>query len=126
MEFRRPVNLDLTKFAFPVTAIASIIHRISGVVIFLTLPLLLYFFDKSLSSEASFNRLVHLLKADLLMKLLLLMFLTALFYHLAAGVKHLLADFGIGEELASARLATYILITVTFVVILLLIFYIFV
>ena len=100
MQSKRPVNLDLTKFAFPLIAIVSIFHRITGVIIFLFLPFLLYFLDQSLSSQAGFDHTVALFQQHIFVRFCLLVFLSALFYHLLAGIKHLLADFGIGEELA--------------------------
>ena len=120
MPSKRPVNLDLTKFAFPLIAIVSIVHRISGVVIFLFLPFLLYFLDQSLSSQAGFDGVVALFTENMLIRLCLLLFLTALLYHLLAGIKHLLADFGIGEELASARLLTYVFLAVMAVLVIIL------
>lgn len=113
MQAKRPVNLDLTKFAFPFIAIGSILHRISGVVIFLALPFILCFFDQSLSSKADFDQLVYLLNHDLLLQFLVLSFVAALLYHLFAGIKHLFADFGIGEDLRCAKLATSLVVALT-------------
>ena len=87
MPSKRPVNLDLTKFAFPLIAIVSIVHRISGVVIFLFLPFLLYFLDQSLSSQAGFDGVVVLFTENVLIRLCLLLFLVALLYHLLADTK---------------------------------------
>lgn len=101
---RRPVNLDLTKFAFPVTSYASILHRLSGALLFFGTAGLLLALDLSLSSEAGFNRLAAMLSAPLV-KFTAFILLSALGYHLIAGIKHLLQDMGLGESLAGGILA---------------------
>ena len=55
MNKKRPINLDLATIRFPVMAIASIFHRISGIGIFVLLPVIMWYLDKSLQSEASFQ-----------------------------------------------------------------------
>lgn len=99
----RPVNLDLTKFSFPLPALASITHRITGVILFVGLVFLLYVFNLSLASPAAFAEAVALFDAPLA-KLITWGLLTALGYHLVAGVKHLFLDFDFGDTLEGARL----------------------
>ena len=96
MKDTRPINLDITTIKFPLAAITSILHRISGIGLFLGVGILLYFLQLSLSSEAGFNRTLQLLDS-ILIKFLMWMILVALFYHMIAGLKHLLLDNGIGE-----------------------------
>ncbi len=98
----RPVNLDLVSLKFPPMAIASILHRISGLILFLLLPFMLYFLNASLQSSLSFNRLQALL-TNPSYKLILWAFSAALVYHLLAGFRHMFMDIGIGEQLAIAR-----------------------
>ena len=50
MKTDRPINLALTKFKFPLAAIASITHRITGVLLFVGIAFLLYLLDQSLTS----------------------------------------------------------------------------
>ncbi len=102
MNKKRPVNLDLGTLKFPVMAIASILHRISGMVLFLLLPLMLYFLQLSLDSPQSFADL-QILFASPLIKILLWVFCSALIYHLLAGIRHLLMDLGLGEHLPAGR-----------------------
>jgi len=102
MKDTRPVNLDLTTIKFPLAAITSILHRISGIGLFLGVGILLYFLKLSLSSEAGFNRALQLLDSSLI-KVLMWMILMAVFYHLIAGLKHLLLDIGIGESKEGAN-----------------------
>ena len=65
MNDKRPVNLDLSTIKFPVTAIASITHRVTGVAIFLALPILLWMLDRSLASPESFADLKELMTSPL-------------------------------------------------------------
>lgn len=99
---KRPINLDLGSFSYPAMAIASILHRISGLVLFILLPLMMWFLSASLSSPLSFDRL-QIELANPCYKFLLWAFSTALIYHLIAGIRHILLDIGIGEHVAMAR-----------------------
>ncbi|WP_075187929.1 succinate dehydrogenase, cytochrome b556 subunit [Teredinibacter haidensis] len=103
MKNNRPVNLDLSTIKFPVTAIVSILHRVSGVVLLAGVIVLLLMLDMSLSSEESYNQLADLL-ATLWAKLVLWGVLAALAYHFCAGVRHLIMDVGVGESLKGGRL----------------------
>ena len=93
----RPVNLDLTTVKFPLPAITSILHRISGVGLFFGIGIVLYFLQLSLESEAGFERVLELLRATPV-KLTIWLILAGLLYHLIAGIKHLLMDWGLGES----------------------------
>jgi succinate dehydrogenase / fumarate reductase, cytochrome b subunit len=97
MKAKRPVNLDLTTIRQPVAAIASITHRVSGVIVFLGIAGLLCLLDVSLTSEEDFNS-VQAAALSPFVRFLLWGVLAALAYHLVAGVKHLFLDFGIGES----------------------------
>ena len=103
----RPVNLDITTFKFPLPAITSILHRISGVALFIATAILLYLLQLSLSSEQGFSEAVAIMDGTL-MKIVLWAITTGLFYHLIAGVKHLLMDLGWGETKQSAQLGAQI------------------
>jgi succinate dehydrogenase / fumarate reductase cytochrome b subunit len=100
---KRPVNLDLSTIKFPVTAIASITHRVTGVAIFLALPILLWMLDRSLASPESFADLKELMMTSLLVKLVVWAILSVLLYHLVAGIRHLIMDIGVGESLEGGR-----------------------
>lgn len=111
---KRPVNLDLGTLKFPAMAIASILHRISGLVMFLLLPFMLYFLDLSLKSEASFTEL-HNLLASSYCRLLLWAFSTALVYHLLAGIRHMIMDMGYGEHVCAGRRSAVVVIALAVV-----------
>lgn len=106
MKDPRPVNLDLFSIRFPLPAITSILHRISGAFLFLVVAGLLYLLDLSLDSAAGFAAAAELL-AGLPARLLLWLVLTGLAYHLIAGCRHLLMDMGIGESLQGGVLGAY-------------------
>ncbi|ASK34038.1 succinate dehydrogenase, cytochrome b556 subunit [Alloalcanivorax mobilis] len=118
MNDKRPVNLDLTTIKFPVTAIASITHRVTGVAIFVALPILLWMMDRSLASPESFADFKQLMTSPLL-KLVVWAILAALFYHLVAGIRHLIMDTGVGETLEGGRRGASATFIVTAVLILL-------
>ncbi|MAC47756.1 succinate dehydrogenase, cytochrome b556 subunit [Oceanospirillum beijerinckii] len=99
MNSKRPVNLDLATIKLPLPAYTSIVHRITGVILFIGLAFLFSAFDSSLESEASFNAVKETLQESAFAKFVLWGLLSALAYHLVAGIKHLIMDLGIGETL---------------------------
>ena len=97
----RPINVglaDMLSLKWPVTAIASIAHRIAGGILFVGVALMLFALEMSLSSEAGFESLKEMISRPL-GKLITWTLLSALAYHLVAGVKHLIMDLGFGETL---------------------------
>lgn len=94
---QRPVNLNLLTIHFPVTAIVSILHRVSGVITFVALGVLLWLLGLSLSSEEGFTAVKGML-ASIWVKLIIWGILTALTYHILGGIRHLLTDFGLLSE----------------------------
>ena len=102
MKTKQPVNLNLFTIRFPVPAIVSILHRISGILLFLAIPFILYLLKVSLASEESFLDLRQSLVSPL-SKGLMLCLLAAFFYHFVAGIRHLFMDMGCGDELANGR-----------------------
>lgn len=112
---QRPVNLDLKTISFPITAIASILHRVSGVITFIALGILLWLLSLSLSSEQGFAQ-AQAITDTFLVKFILWGILTALAYHVIGGVRHLLMDLGFGEEnLAVASRSARIAFAITIV-----------
>ena len=106
---KRPVNLDIGTISLPVTAYTSILHRVSGVVLFFATGILLWMLDASLASQESFDSLKSILTSPFA-KLVLWGILAALVYHLIAGIRHLFMDFGIGETLEGGVLGAKIVI----------------
>ena len=98
MNDNRPKNLDITTFNYPLPAITSLLHRLSGAFIFIGVALVLYLLELSLQSESGFA-LVQELLSNVLIKCMAWAVLAGLLYHLIAGIKHLLMDLGFGETL---------------------------
>ena len=103
MKDNRPVNLDFTTFKLPLPAITSILHRVSGGILFVGVALLLFLLDTSLESAEGFATVSEWL-GNPLVKLITWAVMAALLYHLLAGIKHLVMDLGFGETLAGANL----------------------
>jgi succinate dehydrogenase / fumarate reductase cytochrome b subunit len=97
----RPKNLDLSTVKFPVTATASILHRVSGIIIFIALSILLFLLHCSLTNESGF-KFVAGLTDGLILKFILWGTLTALAYHAIFGIRHMIQDLGHWEEMQSA------------------------
>ena len=97
----RPVYLDLTKIRLPMSAFSSITHRLSGMYIFfVTLPLILYVIDQSLSSRSSFDKLADDIVSISFFSFFLFISVSIFWYHILTGVRHLIMDFfHIGESL---------------------------
>lgn len=118
MKDNRPVNLDLTKFSFPLPALTSIVHRVTGVALFVGMAFLLYALDLSLASPEGFDSVKECLDT-FIAKFVIWGIVSALLYHLVAGIKHLLMDAGIGETLEGGVLGAKLTIVISVVLIVL-------
>lgn len=89
---------DLPSYRLPVAGIVSILHRISGAIMFLLLPFIIWLFDKSLTSEISFQKFTAAFTEGLwifpgvIIKLVVLALIWAYLHHLIAGLRHLWMD----------------------------------
>ena len=99
---RRPVFLDLTRIHLPVTAVISIVHRITGVLFFLFIPLLVYVFELSLSSQQGYETVSGILDRWLV-RLVVVVMLWGFAHHFLAGIRYLLIDIDIGVGRESSR-----------------------
>ena len=115
---QRPKNLNLFTIHFPIPAIVSILHRISGFALFILIPIVIWIWGLSVSSPDTFSTVQQWLSSPLL-KFLLWLFLVPFCYHLVAGIRHLLMDINIGDELKSGRLAAWITMVVAAVLVIL-------
>lgn len=101
MRKKRPKNLDLSTVKFPITAIASILHRVSGIIVFIALAIFLLLLNCSLTSAEDFQRVQDYF--DLfIVKFIFWGALTGLAYHSVFGIRHMIQDLGYWEELDSA------------------------
>ena len=109
----RPVYLNLLAIRQPLPAIVSILHRISGALLFLVaIPLLLWFVQRSLASQEAFDAALRPLTTPL-GKLVLLALAWSYLYHLLAGLRHLALDLHVGVELAPARSSAAIILVLS-------------
>ncbi|AKF39075.1 TPA: succinate dehydrogenase cytochrome b556 subunit [Yersinia enterocolitica] len=112
---QRPVNLDLQTIRFPVTAIASILHRVSGVMTFVAVGILLWLLGLSVSSQEGFMQAAAVMNS-FFVKFIFWGILTALAYHVCGGIRHLLMDFGYVEEsLAAGTRSAQVVMVLTLV-----------
>ena len=91
-EFRNIGIGDITmRYRLPLAAKLSILHRVSGALLFVFLPFLLYLFDQSLTSEISFETF-KLFLSNIVVKLITLVLAWAFLFHFCAGIRHLVMD----------------------------------
>lgn len=98
----RPVFLNLFQIRLPIAGVMSIIHRVTGVVMVLAIPVLVWLLETSLSSEAGFAEVSAALNSGLMM-LMLFLALWGLMHHLLAGIRYLLIDIDVGVERPTYR-----------------------
>lgn len=98
----RPKHLNLFVIKLPIAGFASILHRISGLGLFLMLPLLLWMLDMSLRSPESYQSLQSVIGHPLV-KLVLIGLIWAFLHHFFMGIRILLIDIHIGVEKLQAR-----------------------
>ena len=102
MTQQRPKNLDLTRIRLPLPGLVSILHRISGALLFLLIPFVLYLLGASLGSAEGFARCAAVVGHPL-GKLVLLALLWGLLHHFFAGLRFLALDIHWGASLGAAR-----------------------
>jgi succinate dehydrogenase / fumarate reductase cytochrome b subunit len=98
----RPVFLDLRKIRLPVNALVSILHRVTGVLLIVSIPLVLGLFALSLSGPEGFSDAAAALRHPL-GRLLLLGWFWLLMHHFFVGIRFLLLEVGIGETRQGSR-----------------------
>jgi len=106
----RPVYLNLVRIRLPLPGIVSILHRISGAVLFLfAIPLVLFAMQTSLESTDGFANLKSTF-AHPLCKLVLVGLLWAYLHHFFAGIRYLLIDLQVGDDLTPARQSSVVVL----------------
>jgi succinate dehydrogenase / fumarate reductase cytochrome b subunit len=111
---KRPKNLDLATIRQPIPAVLSILHRISGAVLFLLMPCLLWLFQQSLASPESYAA-AQAVVANPLVKLVLLGLIWLYMHHFCAGIRYLRLDLHKGIDLQSARFSSKVVFFVSIV-----------
>jgi len=89
---------DLPGYRLPLAGVVSILHRISGALMFVLLPFIIWMFDASVSSEISYRRFLNVFEQGFgvfpgwMLKLVALALIWAFLHHLIAGLRHLWMD----------------------------------
>lgn len=117
MKQTRPKNLNLFTIRFPVMAIVSILHRVTGAFLFLLIPFLLWSLQYSLT-DTGFEAIQQWMDT-IYFKLLVWILFIPLCFHLVAGVRHLFSDIHIGDTLKLGRKMAYMTFIVTAIIVLL-------
>ncbi|WCN07613.1 succinate dehydrogenase, cytochrome b556 subunit [Marinomonas mediterranea] len=112
MSKARPVNLDIKTIRLPVTAIASILHRISAVILWVGFGVFLVTAYFSLNSKDGFGYVSSLLADYFVIQFVIWGMLTALGYYMVATLKHLVQDMGYFEELESGKMIANVAIAI--------------
>lgn len=115
---KNPVYLNLFQLHLPITGWVSILHRLTGALLFLLLPLMVWGFVLALSGEAGFAKMSTYL-ATPFAKLFLLVAVAGLAQHFFAGLRHLAMDAHWGVSLRSARMTSLIVLLATGIVVVL-------
>lgn len=103
----KPVYLNPFTFAFPITAIVSFLHRVSGVILFFLIPLILWLLASVLHYQFAISYMC---------KVLIWGLLSTLVYHLLSGIRHLVMDSGHGESKTHARITSYLVLAIAILV----------
>ncbi|MEE9444698.1 MAG: succinate dehydrogenase, cytochrome b556 subunit [Cocleimonas sp.] len=112
MNKQAPVYLNLFKIKLPLTGIVSLLHRVTGVLLFLAIPFSIYLLQMSLKSKQGFLEALDLVNSPLLIFIELIIF-SALIYHLFAGIRFLIMDSDIGVDLKTAMTSSWVVIIAT-------------
>ena len=114
--------VDALGYRLPLAGLVSILHRASGLLMFILLPFVIWMFDKSVTSEISFGEFTSVFRAagyGWFVKLVALGLIWAYLHHLIAGLRHLLMDVShsavtkeFGRQSAVFTLAASLLLTV--------------
>jgi succinate dehydrogenase / fumarate reductase cytochrome b subunit len=102
----RVVFLNLAQIQLPAGALTSILHRVSGVLLALAIPVVAWAFARSLGSPDGFAAVAAWV-ANPAVKVATVLWVWALAHHLLAGVRHMLSDIDVGSRLWYARKSAY-------------------
>ena len=107
MANRRPKYLNLFRIKLPLPGIVSFLHRVSGALLFIAIPLFLAVLQLTLGSQADFDTVTQGFESPLV-KLVLIVLLWGYSHHFFAGLRFIAMDMGFGVELAKTRLNSWL------------------
>ena len=117
MKKQRPVNLQLNTISFPPTAIVSILHRVSGVGMFVGMVFVIWAWATALQSSEDFA-MVQSIMEGVIGKIIAIGTVSLLIFHVVVGIRHVIMDMGYWEELdsgntsAKASIVLWVILTV--------------
>ncbi|GGY77480.1 succinate dehydrogenase, cytochrome b556 subunit [Pseudoduganella plicata] len=117
-EIRNIHVTELMNYRQPFSAIVSIMHRVSGFLMFALLPFILYLLQESIRSEISFAHFQGIASHPFA-KLVILALVWGYMHHFCAGVRHLVMDTHVGLDKDSARKSAIAVLVITWVVVIL-------
>jgi succinate dehydrogenase / fumarate reductase cytochrome b subunit len=103
---------QLRTYRLPTAGLVSILHRVSGVLLFVTLPVLLRMFELSLKTESTYERF-RMTAGNVVVKLVLLAVIWAILHHFVAGIRYLALDLHIGIAKEPARKSALLVLAVS-------------
>ena len=112
MNNHQPRFLNLWQIRLPVTGVVSILHRVSGVALFLSLPFVIYLLELSLRSSEGYGLAVAII-SSWPAKLLGILLLWLFSHHLFAGVRILFIDIEVGSSLIVARYTAIVVLVIS-------------
>ena len=112
MNKKRPKYLALHQIKLPLPGIVSILHRVSGLLLFCALPLLLLMLQYSLRSIETYSQLTAVLSYPLV-KLMLIGLMWAFLHHFCAGLRYMAVDLHLVRDLAQARSSSKVVMVVS-------------
>lgn len=110
---KKGIYLKISTIKFPITAIASILHRISGFLLFIIIGPVLWLLKLSLSSEEEFCKINHfLIKNGYIFKFLIWVILSIFSYHIIFGIRQIFMDFGyLKQTLSMGKMSAHVVFT---------------
>jgi succinate dehydrogenase / fumarate reductase cytochrome b subunit len=104
---RRPVFFNPLQIQMPVGALTSIAHRVTGILLVLSIPFSVYLLDLSLQGPLGYAQ-VGAWFESFAFRATMIVLVWALAHHLLAGIRHLLSDIDVGSKLPAARRSAWI------------------
>lgn len=103
---QKPKFLNLFQISMPVTALVSILHRLSGLLLVLMLPVIVYAFHVSIQNKIQFEALLNYFNSTLF-QIILIAIVWIVLHHIFAGIRYLLIDIELGVSLSVAKLSAW-------------------
>ena len=115
MTHKRPVNINLFKIQLPLSALLSITHRISGILIFfIVLPVTIIALSFMNESQESYDNFINFYSTNLFIKLIFISLVLIFQYHIFTGIRHLMIDFHLLTESLSSSFRSAVITLLLF------------